>query len=106
MATCSANFCTLDLTSAIYVVNNGWNIAGATGSQSIETLSPTSWKTVYDWNRSEPFTVTSYAAAILGWHFGWHFTPAATKLPRQLSSHTPIVAVADWDLIPDAACGV
>jgi hypothetical protein len=83
--TCSVDRCVVDMSSSTYVVDNLWNMAGASGTQSVTVNSSTSWSTTWSWDRPEDWTVTSYAAAITGWHWGWHFPPAQTGFPLQLS---------------------
>ncbi|MGC4094145.1 MAG: hypothetical protein QM756_40790 [Polyangiaceae bacterium] len=76
------------------VLNNLWgrNHAGVTGSQcswsTCNTDSGISWGTEYSWFGGPSGEVTSYSAAILGWH--WSAIGADTGLPVQLSAHTPI----------------
>jgi hypothetical protein len=111
MTTCSTNFCTLDLRTSApksYVVNNGWDIGSATGSQSIDVTSQTAWSTTFDWTRAAEFSVTSYAAAIVGWHSGtgFFYPFAQTRLPVQLSASTVISAAGTYTYTPDAACGI
>jgi hypothetical protein len=87
--TCNSNYCTLDLNSTIYVMNNGWGSGSSPAgwSESITTNSSTAWRTDFNWpTGSNNNSVKAYPAAILGWHWGWHFSQAATGLPRQLSS--------------------
>src|SRR5262245_46505280 len=84
--TCSSNWCTVDMSGSTYVVNNEWDIGTASGSQSITVNSSTSWSTTLNWTRPEEWKVTSSSAAITGWHWGWHFPPAQTGLPVQLSA--------------------
>jgi xyloglucan-specific endo-beta-1,4-glucanase len=79
------------------VLNNLWgmNHAGVTGSQcSWSTCSGDSgasgisWGTEYNWAGGPAGQVTSYTAAILGWHFSP--IPPESGLPIQLSAHQPI----------------
>src|SRR5262249_7740325 len=103
--TCSYNPCIIDMSPSTYVIDNQWNVGTATGSQSITVNSGTSWSTAWDWNRPDEWTVTTYASAVTGWHWGWHFSPGQTGFPVQLSSHTPISATVAFDYLPDSSCG-
>jgi len=105
--TCSSNGCVIDMSPPTYVLNNHWNTAGAYYvSQSSTVTSPTSWSTSWDMDRPEEWTVTTYAAAILGWHWGWRYPASQTGLPVQISSRTPINASVAFNLVPDGSCGV
>lgn len=101
---CSANQCTIDLSTSEYIYNNLWNIGGATGSQSITALSPTAWTTTWNWTVATEFSVLTYASLVRGWHFGWHFTAAATQLPIAVTSPLAVRAQATWTLSADANC--
>lgn len=103
--TCSTNGCTIDMSPSTYVYDNEWNKRGARGSQSVTVLSPTHWSTTWDWNRHQEWTVTTYASAVTGWHWGWHFPPAQTGLPVAVSTHTPVTAAVQYQYLPDATCG-
>jgi hypothetical protein len=76
------------------VLNNLWgmNHAGVSGSQcswsTCNADSGISWGTEYDWSGGPSGQVTSYTAAILGWHFST-INPDS-GLPVQLASRTPI----------------
>jgi Glycosyl hydrolase family 12/Ricin-type beta-trefoil lectin domain-like len=90
-ATCNTNFCTLDLNSRIWVNNNGWGweSSPAGWSESITTNSSTAWRTDFNWpSGPNNNSVKAYPAAILGWHWGWHFQN--TGLPVQLSANRNI----------------
>jgi hypothetical protein len=63
----------------IYLLNNLWDQVDATGWQSITATGPTSWSTRFQWTRPDDWRVTSYVAAILGWHWGW--LESSTGLP-------------------------
>jgi glycosyl hydrolase family 12 len=84
--TCSSTRCIIDMSSSTYVIDNQWDIGTASGTQSVTVNSTTSWSTTWNWNRPEEWNVTTYAAAITGWHWGWHFPPAQTGFPLQLSA--------------------
>jgi hypothetical protein len=92
--TCNANFCTIDLNSNIYIMNNGWGWESSPSgwSESITRNSNTAWRTDFNWpswpsGDSRNNNVKAYPSAILGWHWGWHFSQSATGLPRQLNSN-------------------
>jgi hypothetical protein len=104
--TCLTNWCTIDMSSSTYVYNNQWNTRGARGSQSITADSPTAWSTSWDWKRGQRWTVTTYASAVTGWHWGWHFPAEQTGLPVPVAAHTPVIATVAYDYLPDATCGV
>ncbi|MFZ5896630.1 MAG: GH12 family glycosyl hydrolase domain-containing protein [Myxococcota bacterium] len=87
------------------VLNNLWgmNHTGVMGSQCAWTHCSSSdpsngiaWGTEYNWAGGPGGEVTSYTAAILGWHFST--IPADSGLPVQLSTHTPINCSWDFDL--------
>lgn len=103
--TCSVKGCLIDMSPSVYVLNNHWNTGTASGGQSITVNSDTSWSTSWDFDRSEDWTVTTYAAAIFGWQWGWRVPPAQLGLPVQLSSRTPINTTAVFDYVPDSSCG-
>ncbi|WP_341720910.1 cellulose binding domain-containing protein [Micromonospora sp. FIMYZ51] len=71
-----------------WIPNNQWGSTGATGSQCIWTLGGSGdqirWGTSYTWSGSAS-SVKSYAAAILGWHWGWR--RPNTGLPVQVSAN-------------------
>ncbi|PYN33964.1 MAG: hypothetical protein DME01_16635 [Candidatus Rokuibacteriota bacterium] len=102
---CEFDGCVIELTPSVYVLNNHWNKGGASGRQRITVNSGTSWSTSWDFDRSENWVVTTYAAAIFGWQWGWHVPPARLGLPIQLSSRTPINTTALFDYVPDSSCG-
>jgi xyloglucan-specific endo-beta-1,4-glucanase len=60
------------------ILNNLWGAEGGSGSQCLWSPGapggpaddPISWGTGWDWTGPAE-TVKSYAAAILGWHWGW-----------------------------------
>jgi len=90
-ATCNTAFCTLDLNSTIWVNNNTWgsDSSPAGWSESITTNSSTAWRTDFNWpSGANNNSVKTYPAAILGWHWGWHFQN--TGLPVQLSANRDI----------------
>jgi hypothetical protein len=90
-ATCNAAFCTLDLNSTLWVNNNTWgsDSSPAGWSESITTNSGTAWRTDFNWpSGANNNSVKAYPAAILGWHWGWHFQN--TGLPVQLSANRNI----------------
>jgi hypothetical protein len=104
--TCSTHGCIIDMPPDKYVLNNHWNTNGNPISQSVTVHSPTSWSTSWDFDRPENWTVTTYAAVISGWHWGWRYPPAQTGLPVQVSSRTPINAQVAFKYVPDQSCGV
>lgn len=88
-ATCSSQFCTLDMNSRIWINNNTWgvNSSPAGWSESITTLGANSFRIDFNWpTGSNNNSVKAYPSAVLGWHFGWHF-PTGTGLPLQLSAN-------------------
>src|SRR5262245_15736098 len=101
MPACSTPFCFLDLAPGVYVVNNTWNTAGATGSQSITVSSATAWTTVWDWTRPETNVVTSYAYAGRGWNYGvgWYYPPAQTGLPLAVATLPQILGTTVYSLL-------
>ncbi|BCJ62215.1 GH12 family glycosyl hydrolase domain-containing protein [Micromonospora endophytica] len=74
-----------------WIPNNQWGATGATGSQCIWTNGGSGdtirWGTSYTWSGSAG-TVKSYAAAILGWHWGWR--RPNTGLPVQVSANRSV----------------
>ncbi|RIV39238.1 glycosyl hydrolase [Micromonospora radicis] len=71
-----------------WIPNNQWGATGATGSQCIWTNGGSGdrirWGTDYTWS-GDAGSVKSYAAAILGWHWGWR--RPNTGLPVQVSAN-------------------
>ncbi|TCC00149.1 glycosyl hydrolase [Micromonospora zingiberis] len=71
-----------------WIPNNQWGATGATGSQCIWTNGGSGdqirWGTSYTWS-GDPSSVKSFAAAILGWHWGWR--RPNTGLPVQVSAN-------------------
>jgi hypothetical protein len=104
--TCSTHGCLIDMPPDKYVLNNHWNTNGNPIWQSITVKSPTAWSTSWDFDRPENWTVTTYAAVISGWHWGWRYPPAEVGLPVQVSSRTPINAQVAFNYVPDPSCGV
>lgn len=103
-ASCGTAFCIVDLDTAVYLDNNTWGAGGATGSQSISATTATAWSTTWDWERPENNQVTSYAAAIRGWHtsIGFHFTPASvTGLPLPVQPMSPVMSTTAFTLTLD-----
>ncbi|MEG3634400.1 GH12 family glycosyl hydrolase domain-containing protein [Micromonospora palythoicola] len=74
-----------------WIPNNQWGATGATGSQCIWSNGgpgdPIYWGTSYTWS-GDPSSVKSYAAAILGWHWGWR--RPNTGLPVQVSANRDV----------------
>lgn len=74
-----------------WIPNNQWGATGATGNQCIWSRggpgNPLSWRTSYNWS-GDPSSVKSYAAAILGWHWGWR--RSNTGLPVQLAENRSV----------------
>lgn len=89
------------------VLNNLWgmNHSGVHGSQctwsTCNTASGISWGTEYDWSGGPVGEVTSYSAAILGWHFST--IPAESGLPLLLSEQRPIDCSWSFELKPTTA---
>ncbi|SCF16566.1 Cellulose binding domain-containing protein [Micromonospora haikouensis] len=71
-----------------WIPNNQWGAGTGAGSQCIWTSGGSgdriSWGTSYNWS-GQAGTVKSFAAAILGWHWGWR--RQNTGLPVQLSAN-------------------
>ncbi|WP_146179904.1 cellulose binding domain-containing protein [Micromonospora sp. RP3T] len=71
-----------------WIPNNQWGGSSGSGSQCIWTSGGSgdriSWGTSYSWS-GQAGTVKSFAAAILGWHWGWR--RSGTGLPVQLSAN-------------------
>jgi len=90
-ATCSTEFCTLDMNSTIWINNNNWGSDSSPPNwfESITTNSSSSFRVDFDWptgpNNNQ---VKAYPSAVLGWHWGWHFQ--GTGLPVQLSANQNI----------------
>jgi hypothetical protein len=108
MATCNTNLCSLDLDSRLYVLNNWWNVGGDVSvmSQSITSTAADAWQSAWDIERTDEWSVTTYSAVILGWHWGWHFSPEATQLPIQLDDSVNLSLAVAFTFTPDGACGV
>ena len=89
------------------VLNNLWgkNHAGVTGSQctwsTCSSDSGISWGTEYSWSGGPVGQVTSYSAAILGWHFST--IPADSWFPVLLTDHRPIDCSWSFDVKTTAA---
>jgi glycosyl hydrolase family 12 len=88
---CSENWCTLPLGDTLYVLNNQWGAPTAEGWQTISVQSPTAWRVEFSWERAEDWQVTSYPAAILGWHWGEKIPSALTGLPLPIDSQALVV---------------
>ena len=87
-ATCSTAFCTLDMSSRIWINNNTWGSGSSPAgwSESITTNSSNSFRVDFNWPiGSNNNSVKAYPSAVLGWHWGWHFQ--GTGLPIQLSAN-------------------
>lgn len=89
------------------VLNNLWgkNHDGVTGSQctwsTCGTDSGISWGTEYSWSNAPAGQVTSYSAAILGWHFST--ISADSGLPVLLSDHRSMDCSWSFDVKSTAA---
>lgn len=70
-----------------FLFNNLWGAETGTGTQSVweetEHGPSVAWGTSWDWNGSLE-TIKSYAAVVLGWHWGWRVSGAG--LPIRLAS--------------------
>jgi xyloglucan-specific endo-beta-1,4-glucanase len=70
-----------------FLFNNLWGAETGTGTQSLweetEQGPSVAWGTRWDWNGSLA-TIKSYAAIVLGWHWGWRVSD--TGLPVRLDS--------------------
>jgi hypothetical protein len=92
-ATCATPFCTLDLDTTLWINNNTWGSENSPPgwSESITTNSLTSWRTDFVWpvagNPQQDNAVKAYPSAVYGWHWGWSFPQANTKLPQQLGAN-------------------
>jgi hypothetical protein len=87
-ATCSTEFCTLDMNSRIWINNNTWGTetSPAGWSESITTNSANAFRIDFNWpSGANNSNVKAYPSAVLGWHWGWHFQ--GTGLPVQLSAN-------------------
>src|SRR5262245_4436308 len=105
-ASCSDPFCALALNATQYVLNNLWNIetSGCHGAQAITVHAPPSWSTAFDWTRSDDWQVTSFAAAILGWHWGYRIP--GTGLPLRILGAEPesrVLAELEFTMTPPDA---
>lgn len=74
-----------------WIPNNQWGAGTGSGSQCVWTSGGSGdnirWGTSYNWS-GQAGTVKSFAAAILGWHWGWR--RQGTGLPVQLSANRNI----------------
>ncbi|MGW0506661.1 GH12 family glycosyl hydrolase domain-containing protein [Micromonospora sp. NPDC003241] len=74
-----------------WIPNNQWGGSSGSGSQCIWSNggsgSQIRWGTSYTWG-GQAGTVKSYAAAILGWHWGWR--RPNTGLPVQVSANRSV----------------
>ena len=82
--TCDDAWCTLAMNPTTYVFNNLWNASACEGAQSITVHGPSAWATEYDWAQPHDWQVTTYAAAILGWHWGYLIPGDTTNMPVKL----------------------
>jgi xyloglucan-specific endo-beta-1,4-glucanase len=96
---CAAKGCVLAF-SPLYLLNNLWNASGATGTQSITVASPTAWSTTFSWSRPDDWQVTSYAAAILGWHWGWRVPRELTGLPIPVVGAQRVLTESAFTIMP------
>jgi hypothetical protein len=88
---CSSAFCTLDMSSRIWINNNSWGSSASPAgwSESITTNSSNSFRVDFNWpTGANNNSVKAYPSSVLGWHWGWHFQN--TGLPVQLSAHRSI----------------
>ena len=82
-----------------YLYNNLWGANTGSGSQCL-WLSPSdsshiAWGTSWNW-KGQKNTIKSFAAAVLGWHWGWKI--ANTSLPIQLSSLRSLYSTWSFNL--------
>jgi Glycosyl hydrolase family 12 len=102
---CQTNWCTLPLNDQIYLLNNQWGVgAGVEGSQSITTKSATAWATTWNWQRDDDWCVTSYPAAILGWHWGVKIPGTGLPLPIRGTGRVVGDVVAAMDPANSPSC--
>ncbi|MHB9858707.1 GH12 family glycosyl hydrolase domain-containing protein [Streptomyces sp. YIM S03343] len=80
-----------------YVNNNLWGQDKGTGSQCVwgatGSGSTVSWGTSYSWANNSKGTdadVKSYGSTVLGWHWGWKTSKAATGLPLRVGDRKPV----------------
>src|SRR5262245_2113711 len=99
---CATNGCFL-ASPPVYILNNIWNATRATGRQSITVLSPTAWSTTFSWSRPDDWQVTSYAAAILGWHWGWRMSRELTGLPISVVGPQRVLPESVFTISPAGA---
>ena len=83
--TCCEDGCSFDLTSNLYTLNNQWGKASSPGGywQCITRQGNNSFKVDFNWpawpgDDSRNHAVKCYPGAVLGWHWGWHFSPSTT----------------------------
>lgn len=80
-ATCATAGCQVS-SAPWYLLNNQWGKSPATvGSQDVVAVSPSAWRTTFTWTRPDDWQVTTYVAAILGWHGGYQVPSEFTGLP-------------------------
>lgn len=74
-----------------WINNNVWGRDSGSGWQCIwdnwQSGNDIGWGTSYGWSGTS-YTVKSYSAAILGWHWGWR--RSGTGLPVQLSANRSV----------------
>jgi xyloglucan-specific endo-beta-1,4-glucanase len=90
----------------VYLFNNLWGADTGTGRQRVwdaETGDEAAaWGTDWDWaGRGD--TIKSYAAAVLGWHWGWRI--AGTGLPVRLDAIKNAPTTWRFTLTQEAAGG-
>jgi hypothetical protein len=89
-----------------WINNNWWGNSNATGTQSIwDTCSSGNtigWGTSWNWTGGSG--VITYASAVLGWHYGWHFSN--TGLPVQLSDGKTITCGWHYSVQPGKVMNV
>jgi hypothetical protein len=96
-ASCNTNYCSEPLTSTVYVFDNQFgNPSGTFGTQSINVTSSSAWSTSWNFSGQGTYTIDSYAAAILGWQYGW--VDSGTGLPVALTANNSIPTVEDYSV--------
>jgi hypothetical protein len=113
-STCTANMPHQNSTSTrgalinlgkYYISNNQWGASGASGTQTIWSTcnsgNTIGWGTSWQWSGGSNAQVKSYASAILGWHWGWHFPQSTSGLPVQISANRNVTC--SWTFRPTTA---
>jgi hypothetical protein len=100
--TCDVAWCTCPLNPLMDVLNNTWGAGTATGSQRITVASEHAWSTTFNWARPDEWQVTSYPAAILGWHWGVAHPGSGLPVPLH-GSPTKVVGTTRFTMTPPDA---